>query len=66
MSGKDTPRRQRSEAEIREDRLKLALKANLARRKAQSRVRQEGGVAPAEPEGQNSESMSGKDSEQEG
>jgi hypothetical protein len=42
MTGKDTPKRQRSEAEIREDRLKQALKANLARRKAQTRERKAG------------------------
>ncbi|WP_138933208.1 hypothetical protein [Roseovarius arcticus] len=42
MTGKDTPKPQRSEAEIREDRLKQSLKANLARRKAQARVRKSG------------------------
>ncbi len=42
MSGKPPPKQPRSEADIREDRLKQALKANLARRKAQARVRGDG------------------------
>ncbi|SEL13238.1 hypothetical protein [Roseovarius nanhaiticus] len=58
MSGKDTPKRQRSEAEIREDRLKQALKANMARRKAQARVRQAGDKS--------NDSAPGKGAEQEG
>ena len=37
---KDTPpQKPRTQAEIREDRLKVALKANMARRKAQARAR---------------------------
>ncbi len=57
MSDRDTPKRQRSEAEIREDRLKQALKANLARRKAQSRGRQ------AEATGKESTSDAGDEQE---
>jgi hypothetical protein len=33
------PQKPRTQAEIREDRLKAALKANMARRKAQTRAR---------------------------
>lgn len=40
MSGKSNPEQPRSEAEKRADRLKQALKANLARRKAQAKGRQ--------------------------
>ena len=37
---KDTaPQKPRTQAEIREDRLKAALKANMGRRKAQTRAR---------------------------
>ena len=43
MAGKPTPTRpnKQSEADAREDRLKAALKANMARRKAQARARQD-------------------------
>jgi len=37
MSNKSTPKTARTSAQIREDRLKAALKANLGRRKAQAR-----------------------------
>ncbi|MEX1235411.1 MAG: hypothetical protein WEB56_10540 [Roseovarius sp.] len=66
MSSKDTPKKQRSEAEIRESRLKQALKANLARRKAQSRGRRADDMPDGAGAAQNDDSMSGKDSEQEG
>jgi len=49
MSNKPTP----SDAQIREDRLKAALKANLGRRKAQARAKaskQAGEKAPQEKE----------------
>ncbi|MGR3572251.1 hypothetical protein [Brevirhabdus sp.] len=39
MTRKSDETPQRSEAQIREDRLKAQLKANLARRKAQTRAR---------------------------
>ena len=39
MDHKSTEKKQRTEAQIREDRLKAALKANMAKRKAQARVR---------------------------
>ena len=39
MDHKSTKKIQRTEAQIREDRLKAALKANMAKRKAQARVR---------------------------
>ena len=39
MADKNTPRSAKKQAEIREDRLKAALKVNLARRKAQARAR---------------------------
>ena len=39
MSGKDTSREPRGEADRRAERLKQALKENLARRKAQARGR---------------------------
>jgi hypothetical protein len=39
MDQKSTKKIQRTEAQIREDRLKAALKANMAKRKAQARVR---------------------------
>ena len=61
MSGKDTPKDRRSEAEKREDRLKQALKANLARRKAQAKGRRGGGSVPAADN-----DMSRRDGEQEG
>ena len=39
MDNKSPIKKQRSEAEIREDRLKASLKANIAKRKAQTRAR---------------------------
>lgn len=39
MTQKDRTRKSAPKAQSREDRLKAALKANLARRKAQARVR---------------------------
>ena len=39
MSGEKTPKKPAKTGNTREDRLKQALKANLARRKAQSRAR---------------------------
>lgn len=39
MDHKNTEKKQRTEAQIREDRLKAALKANMAKRKAQARAR---------------------------
>ena len=39
MDHKSTKKIQRTEAQIREDRLKAGLKANMAKRKAQARVR---------------------------
>ena len=39
MDHKSPKKIQRSEAQIREDRLKAALKANMAKRKAQARAR---------------------------
>ncbi|MEM1373601.1 MAG: hypothetical protein AAGF78_04365 [Pseudomonadota bacterium] len=41
-------RPQRSQAQTREDRLKKALKANMARRKAQARARSAGDAAASE------------------
>jgi hypothetical protein len=38
-SGKTAPKPHRTAAEIREERLKAALKANMARRKAQTKER---------------------------
>ncbi|MFX0542887.1 hypothetical protein ACEWPM_014280 [Roseovarius sp. S4756] len=51
MNGSDTPKKTRSEAEIREDRLKQALKANLARRKAQARGRKAGTAGTGDDNG---------------
>ncbi|MFX0546885.1 hypothetical protein ACEWPL_015195 [Roseovarius sp. S1116L3] len=62
MNGSDTPKKPRSEAEIREDRLKQALKANLARRKAQARGRK-AGAAGSDTGNDNGPAMGG---EQEG
>jgi hypothetical protein len=42
--GKTAPKPQRNAADIREERLKAALKANMARRKAQARVRAKAGA----------------------
>ena len=39
MDNKRPIKQQRSEAKIREDRLKLSLKANMVKRKAQTRAR---------------------------
>ena len=39
MSDKDPKKKTKTAAEIREDRLKAALKANMAKRKAQARAR---------------------------
>lgn len=39
MTDQKRPKKQGKSSETREDRLKAALKANLARRKAQARVR---------------------------
>ena len=39
MDHKNQIKKQRTEAEIREDRLKASLKANMAKRKAQARAR---------------------------
>lgn len=39
MEHKSPIKKQRTEAEIREDRLKASLKANMAKRKAQTRAR---------------------------
>ena len=39
MNDKSQTKNQRTEAEIREDRLKASLKANMAKRKAQTRAR---------------------------
>jgi len=39
MDHKNAQKNQRTEAQIREDRLKAALKANMAKRKAQARAR---------------------------
>ncbi|MFT5066484.1 MAG: hypothetical protein ACJAXK_002578 [Yoonia sp.] len=39
MDNKSPIKKHRSEAEIREDRLKASLKANMAKRKAQTRAR---------------------------
>ncbi|MGJ8594245.1 MAG: hypothetical protein ACSHXF_16970 [Aquaticitalea sp.] len=42
-TAKDTaPQKPRTQAQLREDRLKAALKANMARRKAQTRARKGG------------------------
>ncbi|MGJ8625969.1 MAG: hypothetical protein ACSHXB_03320 [Sulfitobacter sp.] len=57
---KDTaPQKPRTQSQIREDRLKAALKANMARRKAQTRARQGGkgqGTTGNDPEGSEQES----------
>lgn len=42
MARKDPPKKPAKTGETREDRLSAALKANLARRKAQARARSEG------------------------
>jgi hypothetical protein len=42
MADKSNPRSNLKTAQSRDDRLKAALKANLARRKAQARARSEG------------------------
>jgi hypothetical protein len=39
MNDKSQAKKHRTEAEIREDRLKASLKANMAKRKAQTRAR---------------------------
>ncbi len=39
MDHKNVQKNQRTEAQIREDRLRAALKANMAKRKAQARAR---------------------------
>jgi len=39
MAQADAPKQQKTKAQAREDRLKVALKANMARRKAQTRAR---------------------------
>lgn len=39
MNDKSKAKNRRTEAEIREDRLKASLKANMAKRKAQARAR---------------------------
>tara|TARA_R110002124_G_scaffold92801_5_gene235677 strand:- start:479 stop:628 length:150 start_codon:yes stop_codon:yes gene_type:complete len=39
MDHKNPMKKQRTEAEIREERLKASLKANMAKRKAQTRAR---------------------------
>ncbi|MHA6263542.1 hypothetical protein ACXYMO_10090 [Arenibacterium sp. CAU 1754] len=44
MADKTTPSKQAKPAQSREDRLKSALKANLARRKAQARARGENNI----------------------
>jgi hypothetical protein len=44
MADKTTPRSNPKKAQSRDDRLKAALKANLARRKAQTRARSTGEV----------------------
>jgi hypothetical protein len=41
MAEKSASKQGRTEAQIREDRLKAALKANMGRRKAQARARQD-------------------------
>jgi hypothetical protein len=46
----------RTQAAIREDRLKAALKANMARRKAQTRARKVTSPADNRPEGSQEES----------
>jgi hypothetical protein len=43
--GGGSPSRRAQEAALREERLKAALKANMARRKAQARARREGAAA---------------------
>jgi hypothetical protein len=46
--GKSAPKPQRTAAEIREERLKAALKANMARRKAQAKQRSQQQAAKAD------------------
>ena len=46
MDGKKTTHKRPKTGQTREDRLKAALKANLARRKAQARVRADERSAP--------------------
>ncbi len=46
MSEKNSSKQDKTEAQIREDRLKAALKANMARRKAQAKARAQPLSAP--------------------
>ena len=50
MTGKDTPKKPAKTGKTREDRLKQALKANLARRKAQTRARSGTGAGSGKTE----------------
>jgi hypothetical protein len=50
-----TPRQEPPKASDRNERLKAALKANIARRKAQARARDEAEGPPATPENENPE-----------
>ncbi|GHF41167.1 hypothetical protein [Seohaeicola zhoushanensis] len=52
MADKPTPTKGAKTEPSRDERLKAALKANLARRKAQARARAEGGVAAGKHEEQ--------------
>ncbi len=61
MDGKKTTHRGPKTGQTREDRLKAALKANLARRKQQARVRSSDKPVPdAHPAGQNRGSDQGE------
>ncbi|MEO0380145.1 MAG: hypothetical protein AAF252_07720 [Pseudomonadota bacterium] len=53
MAQNQPPKAQKTQSELRQDRLKAALKANMGRRKAQTRARQ---AKDNDPEGANEES----------
>ncbi len=51
MTGKNSPKKHGKSGETREDRLKAALKANMARRKAQAKARAASGDKAGKDEG---------------
>ena len=51
MADKNSPKKHGKSGETREDRLKAALKANMARRKAQARARAASGDKAGKDEG---------------
>ncbi|WP_162896728.1 hypothetical protein [Ruegeria sp. AD91A] len=51
MTEKNSPKKQGKSGDAREERLKAALKANMARRKAQAKARAASGDKPDKDEG---------------